>query len=172
MANDRGFEKKLVFEFYYSEFFKNIDAFSGTSELIKKLSEYAVQYAISKRPTEIYEITKIQFKKNNILINDNNILLTNEYNRDKGEKTNKVQLAKELGINIFFEDDYLGAKTLANTINELNVILLERPHNSRQIELDRKRPQNMHIIRLSGENYINQLEEAENLVFKLMRKNE
>jgi uncharacterized HAD superfamily protein len=91
-----------VFEFYRSDFFKNIKIIDGSEEAIKKLKKDNELFIITSRPKEIREETFIWIENNfpNVF---SEIYFTSDFSKDINLKTKKG-VCDDLNIDILIED--------------------------------------------------------------------
>lgn len=113
-----------LFEFYNTKEFDELNTVFGAVEAIEKLSKKHELIIISAREKSILEKSKKWLNKN-FPNKFSKILHMGDY--AKSQKVNKSDVARELGVHVFIEDNLVHANELANS--GIKVLLLDKPWN-------------------------------------------
>ena len=133
-----------VYEFYYSSDFDLIIPVDGAFDAINKLVKNYELIVITSRPHITQKKTDQWIKKyfsNNI----SKIIHTNQFSKHDQKKKLKSQVARELDISIFVEDNIEYANDCA--INSIQTYLIDMPWNQ-------SKDLNSNIIRVNSWNEI------------------
>lgn len=116
---------EIVEEFYQSTDHISIAPIIGAIEAIEKLKKYTL-ILISARPEHIRESTE-QILATHFPESFSHVHLTGEYHKPQGIPQTKGEIAKKLGIRLFFEDSLSNAHNISS--HDIPVILFDTPWN-------------------------------------------
>lgn len=120
---------KKIYEFYFSEQHENSLPVEGAQEAIKYLAEQYTLVIVTAKPEDVKEKTLLWLERHYPNTFDQ-VYFTGQHHGN-GKKKSKVEICKEIGIEIFIDDHIDNAKNISK--EGIPVLLLDAPWNQEEV---------------------------------------